>query len=113
MQQKEGIIPSDLIASKIYIIRRLRIMLDRDLVELYGIETKQLKRAAKRNPDRLPSDFMFELTLEEYDVLRSQIGTLKRGSHSNIPPLLLLRRVSRCFLVYLIPEYVKILVRNV
>ena len=86
MQQKEGILPTELIASKIYIIRRLRIMLDRDLAELYGVETKQLKRAVKRNLDRFPSDFMFELTLEEYDALRRQIGTLKRGSHSKYPP---------------------------
>ena len=49
MPQKDGIIPSELIASKIYIIRRLKVMLDRDLAELYGIETKQLKRAVKRN----------------------------------------------------------------
>jgi hypothetical protein len=86
MPQKEGIIPSELIASKIYIIRRLKVMLDRDLVELYGIETKQLKRAVKRNIDRLSPDFMCELTLEEYEVLRCQTGTLKRGVHSKYPP---------------------------
>ena len=86
MQQKEGIIPSELIASKIYIIRRLKVMLDRDLAELYGIETKQLKRAVKRNIDRFPPDFMFELTLEEYEVLRCQTGTLKRGVHSKYLP---------------------------
>ena len=86
MPQKEGIIPSELIANKIYIIRRLKVMLDRDLAELYGIETKQLKRAVKRNIDRFPPDFMFELTLEEYEVLRCQTGTLKRGVHSNYLP---------------------------
>jgi phage regulator Rha-like protein len=86
MPQKEGIIPSELIASKIYIIRKLKVMLDRDMAELYGIETKQLKRAVKRNLDRFPSDFMFELALEEYEALRCQIGTLKRGSHSKYPP---------------------------
>ena len=77
MQQKEGIIPSELIASKIYIIRRLKVMLDRDLSELYGVETKQLKRAVKRNLDRFPPDFMFELSTDEYDALRCQTGTLK------------------------------------
>jgi hypothetical protein len=61
-------------------------MLDRDLAELYGIETKQLKRAVKRNLDRVPSDFMFELALEENEALRCQIGTLKRGTHSKYPP---------------------------
>ena len=86
MQQKEGIIPSELIASKIYIIRRLKVMLDRDLAELYGVETKQLKRAVKRNLDRFPPDFMFELSTDEYDALRCQTGTLKRGAHSKYPP---------------------------
>jgi len=85
-QQKEGIIPSELIASKIYIIRRLKVMLDRDLAELYGVETKQLKRAVKRNLDRFPPDFMFELSTDEYDALRCQTGTLKRGAHSKYPP---------------------------
>jgi len=86
MQQKEGIIPSELIASKIYIIRRLKVMLDRDLAELYGVETKQLKRAVKRNLDRFPPDFMFELSTDEYDALRCQTGTLKRGAHSKYHP---------------------------
>ena len=55
-------------------------MIDRDLADLYGVETKQLKRAVRRNIDRFPSDFMFELTKEKYDSLRCQIGTLKRGA---------------------------------
>jgi len=84
--QKEGIIPRELIASKIYIIRRLKVMLDRDLAELYGVETKQLKRAVKRNLDRFPADFMFELNMDEYEALRYQLGTLKRGAHSKYPP---------------------------
>ncbi|MCX5905295.1 MAG: ORF6N domain-containing protein [Proteobacteria bacterium] len=78
--------PSELIASKIYIIRRLKVMLDRDLAQLYGVETKQLKRAVKRNLDRFPADFMFELNTDEYDALRCQTGTLKRGAHSKYPP---------------------------
>ena len=86
MPQKESIIPSELIASKIYVIRRLKVMLDRDLAELYGVETKQLKRAVKRNLDRFPSDFMFELNVDEYGALRCQIGTLKRGAHSKYMP---------------------------
>ena len=61
-------------------------MLDRDLAELYGVEVKQLKRQVKRNQDRLPVDFMFELSKEEYDALRSQFGTLKRGEHSKYLP---------------------------
>jgi phage regulator Rha-like protein len=61
-------------------------MLDRDLAELYGIETKQLKRAVRRNITRFPNDFMFELTKEEYDSLRCQFGTLKKGEHSKYFP---------------------------
>jgi hypothetical protein len=58
-------------------------MLDRDLAELYRIETKQLKRAVRRNIDRFPSDFMFELTIKEKYSLRCQFGTLEgKGKHS-------------------------------
>ena len=61
-------------------------MLDRDLAELYGVEVKQLKRQVKRNQDRFPADFMFELSRDEYNALRSQFGTLKRGEHSKYLP---------------------------
>jgi phage regulator Rha-like protein len=58
-------------------------MLDRDLAELYGVETSQLKRAVRRNIDRFPSDFMFELTIKEKYSLRCQFGTLEgKGKHS-------------------------------
>jgi hypothetical protein len=62
-------------------------MLDRDLAELYGVETKYLKRQVRRNIDRFPEDFMFDLTKEEYNSIRSQIGTLKKGQHSKYPPM--------------------------
>ena len=65
MLQKEGIIPSELIASKIYIIRRLKVMLDRDLAQLYGVETRVLNQAVKRNSERFPDDFMIKLTRDE------------------------------------------------
>ncbi len=61
-------------------------MLDRDLAELYGVDTKQLKRQVNRNIDRFPIDFMFEVTNSENDILRSQFGTLKRGKHSKFLP---------------------------
>jgi len=61
-------------------------MLDRDLAELYGVETKVLKQAVRRNIDRFPSDFMFELTKGENQSLRSQNVTLKRGQHSKYLP---------------------------
>ncbi|HEC42592.1 MAG TPA: ORF6N domain-containing protein [Bacteroides sp.] len=61
--------------SKIYLIRGKKIMLDRDLAELYGIETKVLKQTVRRNTNRFPSDFMFELSAEELHDWRSQFVT--------------------------------------
>lgn len=75
-----------IIQNKIYEIREQKVMLDFDLAELYDLETKMLKRAVKRNLKRFPPDFMFELTPEEYQSLRYQIGTLKRGQHSKYMP---------------------------
>jgi hypothetical protein len=65
------------ISGKIYFIRGYKIMLDRDLAGLYGVETKVLKQAVKRNIDRFPKDFMFELRAEEFEVWRSQFVTSK------------------------------------
>jgi hypothetical protein len=65
------------IVDKIYIIRGEKVMIDSDLAQLYGVETKQLKRAVRRNIKRFPPDFMFEISKKEYDSLRYQIGTLK------------------------------------
>jgi hypothetical protein len=59
------LVPVELIASKIYLIRGIKVMLDRDLAELYGVETKRLKEQVRRNIERFPNDFMFELTKEE------------------------------------------------
>jgi hypothetical protein len=70
----------------ILLIRGQKVMLDRDLARLYGVETKALNRAVQRNRDRFPADFMFQLTPEEYDSLRFQFGTLKRGQHSKYLP---------------------------
>ena len=66
--------------SKIYMVRDQKVMLDRDLAELYGVETKVLKQAVRRNITRFPEDFMFEMTKEELESLRSQIVTSKEGS---------------------------------
>ncbi len=63
------------IEHKIYFIRGRRVMLDRDLAELYEVETKNLNKAVKRNFDRFPDDFMFQLTEEEESNLRFQFGT--------------------------------------
>jgi hypothetical protein len=80
-----NVVTMETIAGKIYIIRGLNVMLDRDLAELYGVETKQLKRAVRRNIDRFPSDFMFDLTRDEFTNLRSHIGTSSWGGERYVP----------------------------
>ena len=80
------LISIEAVANKIFFIRGVKVMLDRDLAELYCVETKVLKQAVRRNIDRFPSDFMFELTKEENQSLRSQNVTLKRGHHSKYLP---------------------------
>ncbi len=82
---KEITIPDEIITSKIYLIRDQKVMLDQDLAELYNVETKQLKRQVRRNIERFPEDFMFELTKEEFTVLRSQFGTSNRGGTRYMP----------------------------
>jgi hypothetical protein len=72
-------IPIERITGKIFLIRVQKVMLDRDLAKLYGVETKALKQAVKRNIGRFPEDFMFELTKQEFDHLRSQIVTSSWG----------------------------------
>jgi hypothetical protein len=72
-ENNNGIIPSGRIISKIYIIRGRKIMLDRDLAELYGVKTGVLNQAVKRNLKRLPVDFMFKLEKQELENLKSQI----------------------------------------
>lgn len=77
------------IENKIFEIRGKQVMLDAHLAELYGIETRRLKEQVRRNIERFPDDFMFELTKGEYNALRSQIATLDdegRGKHSKYLP---------------------------
>jgi len=69
------LIPDERIINKIYLIRDQKVMLDRDLAELYGVETKVLKQAVKRNFERFPKDFMFEMTKEEFQNWRSHFVT--------------------------------------
>lgn len=86
---KPLIVPDEIIMNQIYYIRGHKGMLDTDLAALYEVETKQLKRQVKRNIDRFPEDFMFELTPEEYSFSRSQNGTLKQGSNVKYAPMVL------------------------
>ena len=74
------------IENKIYLIRDKRVMLDKDLAELYGVKTKALNQAVKRNIERFPEYFMFQLTKEESEISRSQFVTLKHGQNIKYSP---------------------------
>jgi len=80
----------DQIQNMIYVIRGQRVMLDSDLAKLYGVETKRINEQVKRNLERFPGDFMFNLTSDEYEILRSQIATSssKHGGRRNQPLVL-------------------------
>ncbi len=89
VQGTELAIPPAVIENRIYIVRGHKIMLDRDLAELYGVPTKVLNQAVKRNSGRFPRDFMFRLTAAEAAAVlrsRSQIVTLKRGENLKYSP---------------------------
>jgi hypothetical protein len=82
----ECLIPPEQIESAVLLIRGQRVLLDRDLAGLYGVETKNLNRAVKRNLDRFPADFMFQLTADEAEASRFQFGTLKQGQNIKYLP---------------------------
>ena len=81
MSYRKSLIQPEQIEQMILLMRGQRVMLGRDLAALYGVETKNLNKAVRRNLDRFPADFMFQLTAEEAECLRFQLGTLKRGRH--------------------------------
>jgi hypothetical protein len=79
MVKPPPVIPPERIASRIFLIREEKVMLDSHLAELYGITTKTLNQAVKRNIDRFPDDFMFQISEVEFETLRSQIVTSNEG----------------------------------
>ncbi|MBI5524314.1 MAG: ORF6N domain-containing protein [Desulfarculus sp.] len=81
----DDLIPLERIAGHIHLLRGVKVMLDRDLASLYGVPTKALKQAVKRNISRFPEDFMFVLEPEEWERLRSQSVTSKRGGTRYAP----------------------------
>lgn len=85
MSDKKEIVPQEVIANKIYLIRKQKVMLDKDLAELYGVETRVLTQAVRRNIDRFPDDFMFQLEKEEFDNLISQTVTSSWGGTRKMP----------------------------
>ena len=83
-----SLVSVEIIQKKIFLIRGRKVMIDKDLAELYGIPTKRLKEQVRRNPKRFPEDFMFQLTWEEAERLnpRSQIVTLESGQNIKYLP---------------------------
>lgn len=79
MKRQTGIIPKALIEQKIYFIRDEKVMLSSDLARLYQVAPRVLNQAVKRNIDRFPNDFMFQLTVQEFEILKSQIVTSSWG----------------------------------
>lgn len=84
-KNREISIPDEVVMEKIYFIRGRKVMLDWDLAKLYNVETKVLKQAVRRNKDRFPDDFMFELNNEEFANLRSQSVTSSWGGSRYVP----------------------------
>jgi hypothetical protein len=85
MNELQPILPEESIINKIYVIRGKKVMFDKDLAELYGVETRVLKQQVKRNLERFPDDFMFELSSQEFNNLRSQIVISSWGGSRYIP----------------------------
>ena len=85
VKKKTRPLVAEAIAGRIVTLRAERVLLDADLAELYGVETKTLNRAVKRNRDRFPDDFMFQLTGEEVGNLRYQNGTSSWGGRRYLP----------------------------
>ncbi len=86
MDGQMSLVPVERIERVILSIRGEKVMLDSDLAELYGVETKRLNEQVRRNLNRFPPDFMFQLTPQEWESLRSQFATLKRGAHRKYLP---------------------------
>ncbi len=95
------VVPDEVVINKIYLIRAQKVMLDSDLAELYGVETRRLKEQVRRNTLRFPEHFMFELSREEYnEILRSQNATLGHGTYSKYLRSLLQNTVFSCSPMY-------------
>jgi hypothetical protein len=87
MHAQAELVPIDNIAHSIVFLRGHKVILDEDLAALYGVTTKRLNEQVRRNQARFPADFMFQLTAEEYALLRSQIATSNRSDTARRPPL--------------------------
>ena len=94
---QEITIPNELIVNQIFMLIGQKVILDKDLASLFGVETKSLKEQVRKNINSFPKSILFELTPDENTVLRSQYGTLKRGEHSKYPPFTFTEHGIKCF----------------
>ena len=84
-ENKSLIVPNDVIMNKIYYVRGQKVMLDLDLATLYKVKTKTLNQAVRRNISRFPEDFMFQLSNQEFAILKSQFVTSSWGGNRKLP----------------------------
>ena len=85
MDRKLTIIPNEVISNKIYLIRNQKVMLDKDLAELFEVETKRVNEQVKRNFSKFPEHFMFQLNEDEFEILKSQFATSSWGGTRKLP----------------------------
>jgi hypothetical protein len=85
MDRKLIIIPNEIISNKIYLIRNQKVMLDKDLAELFEVETKRVNEQVKRNFSKFPEHFMFQLNEDEFEILKSQFATSSWGGTRKLP----------------------------
>jgi hypothetical protein len=83
--KKLPLFPEEIIQNKIYLLRGEKVMFDHDLAQLYGVQTKRINEQVKRNSDRFPSDFMFRLSIDEWDNLKSHFATSSWGGRRTLP----------------------------
>lgn len=94
-----SLLPEERVLQLIHKIRDQKVMLDSDLAEMYGGSTKKLNKQVKRNPDRFPADFMFQLTEEEWENLRSHFATSSWGGRRTLPNAFTEQGIL-CFLLF-------------
>jgi len=107
-EDKKNIVPIERIESAILLIRGEKVLLDQDIAELYGVETRALVQAIKRNIDRFPSDFMFQLSDEEFGNLRSQIVRSSWGGRRTAPYAFTEQGVSMLSSVLRSPQAIRV-----
>ena len=84
-EKQQITVPENLVTCKIYYVRDRRVILDRDLAELYEVETRVLNQSVRRNIERFPEAFMFQLSSSEFEILKSQFVTSRWGGTRKLP----------------------------